>query len=169
MTRYSWETHGVCDLGTYYCTVCAFPAAMLSAVPPPPPAAVTVTAGRLCRTTPDAAAQPTYHRDDWLGTESTEGGGGRGANDDTSLVEHKDIHYTYSHVYLRTYPGYVYLGFGLLTSDRLPGADPGGGGGGRWVRRPPLGRRDQARVPSSQGQKEGTLVSLEWLFNTIKA
>ena len=43
-----------------------------------------------------------------------------------------------------------------------------GGGGGRWVRRPPLGRRDP-RVPSSQGQKEGTLVFLEWLFNTIQA
>ena len=26
-----------------------------------------------------------------------------------------------------------------------------------------------ARVPSSQGQKEWTLVSLEWLFNTIQA
>ena len=37
------------------------------------------------------------------------------------------------------------------------------GGGGRWARRPPLGR-----VPSSQGQKEGILVSLEWLFNTIQ-
>ena len=45
----------------------------------------------------------------------------------------------------------------------ISGADPGGG---RWGGRPPLGRRD---LPSSQGQKEGTLVSLEWLFNTIQA
>ena len=27
----------------------------------------------------------------------------------------------------------------------------------------------EARVPSSQRQKEGTLVSLEWLFNIIQA
>ena len=31
------------------------------------------------------------------------------------------------------------------------------------------GPAPKARVPSSQGQKEGTLVSLEWLFNTFQA
>ena len=30
------------------------------------------------------------------------------------------------------------------------------------------GPAPKARVPSSPGQKEGTLVSLEWLFNTIQ-
>ena len=31
------------------------------------------------------------------------------------------------------------------------------------------GPSPKAQVPSSQGQKEGTLVSLEWFFNTIQA
>ena len=46
----------------------------------------------------------------------------------------------------------------------------GGGGAGAGAhpgREGPAGAK--ARVPSSQGQKEGTLVSLEWLFNTIQA
>ena len=45
-------------------------------------------------------------------------------------------------------------------------------GGGTLGRAPTPGTEGPApktRVPSSQGQKEGTLVSLEWLFNTIQA
>ena len=45
----------------------------------------------------------------------------------------------------------------------LPGADPGGGGALGRARTP------GTEGPSSQGQKEGTLVSLERLFNTIQA
>ena len=47
------------------------------------------------------------------------------------------------------------------------GMDPGGGG--RWGTLGKEGPAPKVRVPSSQGQKEGTLVSLEWLFNTIQA
>ena len=41
-------------------------------------------------------------------------------------------------------------------------------GGGALGRAPTPGT-EKARVPSSQGQEEGTLVSLEWLFNIIQA
>ena len=43
----------------------------------------------------------------------------------------------------------------------------GSRGGGALGRAPTPGTEGPA--PSSQGQKEGTLVSLEWLFNTIQA
>ena len=50
------------------------------------------------------------------------------------------------------------------------GADPGGGGALGPAPTPGTeGPAPKARVPSSQGQKEGTLVSVEWLFNTIQA
>ena len=50
----------------------------------------------------------------------------------------------------------------------LAGADPGGALG-RAPTPGTEGPAPKARVPSSQGQNEGTLVSLEWLFNTIQA
>ena len=46
------------------------------------------------------------------------------------------------------------------------------GGGGALGPAPTPGTEGpapKARIPSSQGQKKGTLVSLEWLFNTIQA
>ena len=49
------------------------------------------------------------------------------------------------------------------------GADPGGGALGRAPTPGTEGSAPNALVPLSQGQKEGTLVSLEWLFNTIQA
>ena len=48
----------------------------------------------------------------------------------------------------------------------------GSRGGGALGRAPTPGTEGpapKARVPSSQGQKEGTLESPEWLFNTIEA
>ena len=51
----------------------------------------------------------------------------------------------------------------------VAGADPGGGALGRAPTPGTEGPAPKARVPSSRGQKEGTLVSLEWLFNTIQA
>ena len=36
-----------------------------------------------------------------------------------------------------------------------PGADPGGGGGVRWVQRPPLGRRDPRGFLHRKGRKKG--------------
>ena len=69
--------------------------------------------------------------------------------------------------------------FGTFWSNRVcvcgrgrscPGADPGGALG-RAPTPGTEGPAPKARFPStsSQGQKEGTLVSLEWLFNTIQA
>ena len=46
------------------------------------------------------------------------------------------------------------------------------GGGGALGRAPTPGTEGpapKARFPLSQGQEEGALVSLEWLFNTIQA
>ena len=44
----------------------------------------------------------------------------------------------------------------------------GGGGLGPASTPGTEGPAPKAQVPSFQGQKEGTLVSLEWLFNTIQ-
>ena len=63
----------------------------------------------------------------------------------------------------------VYL-WNYVNVDRkwhLTGADPGGLG--RAPTPGTEGPAPKARVPSSQGQKEGTLVSLECLFNAIQA
>ena len=49
------------------------------------------------------------------------------------------------------------------------GADPGGGALGRAPTPGTKGPAPKAWVSSFQGQKEGTLVSPEWLFNTIQA
>ena len=43
-----------------------------------------------------------------------------------------------------------------------------GGGAGSGAHPWTEGSAPKAQVPSSQGQKEGTLVSLAWLFNTIQ-
>ena len=57
-----------------------------------------------------------------------------------------------------------------LLEESRAGADPGGGDAGSGAHlHGTEGPEPKARVPSSQGQKEGTLVSLEWLFNTIQA
>ena len=56
----------------------------------------------------------------------------------------------------------------MAPKARVSGADPGGALG-RAPTPGTEGPAPKARVPSSQGQKEGTLVSLEWLFNTIQA
>ena len=54
----------------------------------------------------------------------------------------------------------------LITRRGSRGGGGAGAGAHPWDVRNP--RAPKARVPSSQGQKEGTLVSLEWLF-TIQA
>ena len=60
-----------------------------------------------------------------------------------------------------------------LTQKSHPFCDIRRGSRGWALGRAPTpgteGPAPKARVPSSQGQKEGTLVSLEWLFNTIQA
>ena len=59
-----------------------------------------------------------------------------------------------------------------LLWSHLAGADPGGEGGGALGLAPTPGTEGPAqksRIPLSQGRKEGTPVSLEWLFNTIQA
>ena len=60
--------------------------------------------------------------------------------------------------------------FSVVLHALTSGADPGGGGGaGAGAHPGKEGPAPKARVPSSQGQKDGTLVSFEWLFNTIQA
>ena len=56
----------------------------------------------------------------------------------------------------------------VVTCDRVQARIQGGGALGRASTPGTEGPAPKARVPSSQGQKEGTLVSLEWLFNTIQ-
>ena len=53
--------------------------------------------------------------------------------------------------------------------SKAPGIQGGGGALGRAPTPGTEGPAPKARVSLSQGQKEVTLVSLEWLFNAIQA
>ena len=62
------------------------------------------------------------------------------------------------------------ISYAFLTIRYIPRRGSRGGGAlGRAPTPGTEGLAPKARVPSSQGQKEGTLVSLEWSFNTIQA